>query len=118
MTWYRSRITKRLRRSEQPLPWHDLAEHGGEWAPATDEEAAADVHYVRNKGGAIHSVPAADLPAALAAGGTELTVDEAKAADPRLFGEADPAILRVSGVSRFRENRADARGTAAPEVSA
>ncbi len=114
MTWYRSRITKRLRQSEQPLPNHDLVEQGGEWGAITDDEAAADVRYVRNKGGAIHSVPAADLPAALAAGGTELTVDEAKAADPRLFGAPDPAILRVSGVSRFRENR---EGSGATEVT-
>lgn len=110
MTWYRNRITNRLREAEQPLPYHDLTEHGGQWTAVTDEEAAGDVRYVRNKAGAVHSLPLADLAAALAAGGTELTVEEARAADPRLFGEADPAVRAVSGVSRFRENRGDLRG--------
>lgn len=54
----------------------------------TDEFNAAVV-YVRTTAGAVHSIaPDADIPE----GWEQITEEDARAADPRLFGEPDPAV--------------------------
>ncbi|GAA2748776.1 hypothetical protein [Amnibacterium kyonggiense] len=86
MRHYRSRITKRLRQTEQLLPVEERAENGGEWESISEADAVADVRYIRNRGGAVHSIGTADLAAALAAGGEEITAADAQAESPKLFG--------------------------------
>lgn len=54
----------------------------------TDEPNASPV-YVRTTAGAVHSIaPGADIPE----GWEQTTEEDARATDPRLFGEPDPAV--------------------------
>lgn len=100
MTVYlKSRLTGRVRLADDAAHAAQLiadhgtdAEAGSEWAEITPAEAAAEVAYIRNKGGQVHSIHLADLPAALAAGATEFTEAEARDAAPSLFGTPDPDV--------------------------
>ena len=54
------------------------------------QEARHGVVYVRTTGGAVHSIaPGADIPE----GWEQVSEEDARAADPRLFGEPDPAVM-------------------------
>lgn len=53
------------------------------------EESPDAVVYVRTISGAVHSIaPGADIPE----GWEQISEEVARAADPRLFGEPDPAV--------------------------
>lgn len=53
------------------------------------QESHGAVVYVRTTGGAVHSIaPGADIPE----GWEQISEEDARTVDPRLFGEPDPAV--------------------------